>query len=155
MDTSVTIIGLVIIALIGIPLFFMFRAHRANHSKIKVIFARFGNFDFQLSDTQNKKVLAIDEKNKGFVFIDFNSQPEDVHFVNLNDVSSVKAVPTTESHSSNVVKIEFEFQFKQDQKKQSIPFYTIERDQIGQVYLYEDQQLSKKWEALISQNISA
>jgi len=153
MDTSVTIIGIIITLLIGIPLFYMFRAHAANNAKIKAIFSRFHNYHFSLSDTQNKKVLGLDEKNKAFIFIDFNLTPEEVHFVDLKAVDSVKTIPTTESHSSNVVKIEFEFQDKQNQKKQNIPFYTVENDQIGQVYLHEDQQLSKKWELLLRNTI--
>lgn len=153
MDTSVTIIGLVIMALIGIPLFYMLRANAANNAKMKSIFARFNNYHFSLSDTQNKKVLATDEKNKGFVFIDFNVTPEDVHFVDLREVSSVKLVQTTTANSNEVVKIEFEFEHKQNQKKQNIPFYKVENDQIGQVYLYEDQQLAKKWEQLITNTL--
>lgn len=150
MDTSVTIIGLVIMAMIAIPLFYMLRANAANNAKMKAIFARLNNYHFSVSDTQNKKVLAADAKNKGFVFIDFNATPEEVHFIDLREVSSVKLVQTTEANSNNVVKIEFEFQHMQNQKKQSIPFYKVENDQIGQVYLFEDQQLAKKWEQLIT-----
>jgi len=155
MDTAVTIIGLAITLLIGIPLFYMFRSHAANNSKIKAIFARYGNFNFTETDQQNKKVLALDKKNKGFVFIDFNSVPETVHFVNLNDVNSVKTISTTEGNTNTIVKIEFEFQHKQNQKKENVPFYSIENDQIGQVYLYQDQQLSKKWEKLLANAISS
>lgn len=152
MDTSVTIIGVVIALFIAVPLFYMFRSHAANNAKIKTIFDRYGSFSFDLSDTQNKKTLALDEKNKGFVFIDFNTIPEEVFFVNLNDVSAVKTVPTTQENSTTIVKIEFEFTYK-NQKKENIPFYTIEKDQIGQVYLYEDQQMAKKWEHLITRSI--
>lgn len=152
MDTSVTIIGLAITLLIGIPLFYMFRSHAANNSKIKAIFARYGNFNFTETDQQNKKVLALDKNNKGFLFIDFNSTPEEIQFVNLNDVDAVKTVSTKDASSNNVVKIEFEFQHKQH-KKENVPFYTIENDQIGQVYLYQDQQLSKKWEKLLTNAI--
>ncbi|GEP50690.1 hypothetical protein FNO01nite_13620 [Flavobacterium noncentrifugens] len=153
MDTSVTIIGLVIMALIGIPLFYMLRANAANNAKMKAIFARFNNYHFSLSDTQNKKALAADEKNKGFIFVDFNVTPEEVHFVDLREISTVKLIQTTEGNSNTVVKIEFEFLHKQNQKKQHIPFYKIENDQIGQVYLYEDQQLAKKWEQLITNTL--
>ena len=41
MDTSVTIIGLIIIVIIGIPLYFVFRSNVVNKKKIKQLFNQY------------------------------------------------------------------------------------------------------------------
>lgn len=158
MDNSVTIIGLIILMIALVPIFFMIRSQSLNKGKIKAIFAQHSNnnhFNFVLTESQNKKVLAIDEKNKGFILIDFNFIPEEVTFIDLTTVASCKLIPTTENSSSSIVKIEFEFEYKTGTKKQYVPFYTIENDQIGQVRLYEDHQLAKKWAKILQDCISA
>jgi len=159
MDTSVTIIGLIITILIGIPLFYAMRSNSINKAKIKEIMKKFSQnnrFNFEKTETQNKKVLALDEKNKGFLLIDFNSKEKEVvNFIDLNTVDSCKLSVTTEGNSDTIVKIEFEFQYKKDKKTESFAFYKIENDQIGQVCLYEDHQLAKKWREIIQDCISS
>ncbi|MFV8342742.1 hypothetical protein [Flavobacterium sp. XS2P39] len=158
MDTSVTIIGLIITLLMGIPLFYVIRSNSFNKTKIKTIKTKFSqnnHFNFELTETQNKKVLSLDEKNKGFLLMDFSSKEELVSFVNLNNVQSSKLVLTTENTTDTILKIEFEFQFKEGKKTESILFYKIENDQIGQVCLYEDHQLAKKWIEIIENCISS
>ena len=157
MDTSVTIIGLILTLIIAIPLFYSMRSSSINKAKIKAIknkFSQNNRFTFELTETQNKKVLALDQKNKGFLLIDFNAKEEVVSFVDLNTVQSCKLVPTTENNSDTIVKIEFEFQYKQAKKTEYISFYKIENDQIGQVCLYEDHQLAKKWAKMIQDCIT-
>ncbi|WP_269240078.1 hypothetical protein [Flavobacterium limnophilum] len=158
MDTSVTIIGLFITLLIGIPIFYAMRSNSINNTKIKEIkdkFSQNNRLNFELTETQNKKVLALDEKNKGFLLMDFNSREEEiVNFIDLNTIDSCKLSITAEGNSNTIVKIEFEFQNKKDKKTESIPFYKIENDQIDQVCLYEDHQLAKKWREIIQECIS-
>jgi hypothetical protein len=157
MDTSVTIIGLILTLIIAIPLFYSMRSSSINKAKIKAIknkFSQNNRFTFELTETQNKKVLALDKKNKGFLLIDFNAKEEVGSFVDLNTVQSCKLVPTTENNSETIVKIEFEFQYKETKKTTYIPFYKIENDQIGQVCLYEDHQLAKKWTKMIQDCIT-
>lgn len=152
MDTSVTIIGLFITLLIGIPLFYAMRSNSINNTKIKEIkkkYSQNNRLKFELTETQNKKVLALDQKNKGFLFIDFNHKEEFATFIDLNEVQSCKLVLTTENNLDSIVKIEFEFQFKKVKKTKFIPFYKIEKDQMNQVCLYEDHQLAKKWREII------
>ncbi|MDI5895014.1 hypothetical protein [Flavobacterium algoritolerans] len=98
--------------------------------------------------------MALDEKNKGFLLIDFNAKEEVVSFVDLNTIQSSKLIPTTENNSDTILKIEFEFQYKEAKKIESISFYKIENDQIGQVCLYEDHQLAKKWAKMIQDCIT-
>lgn len=158
MDTSVTIIGLFITILIGIPLFYVMRSNSINNNKIKEIknkFSQNNRLKFELTETQNKKVLALDEKNKGFLFMDFNSKEKEiVYFIDLNTVESCKLSITAEGNSNTIVKIEFEFQYKKDKKTELIPFYKIENDQINQICLHEDHQLAKKWREIIQECIS-
>lgn len=157
MDTSVTIIGLILTLIIAIPLFYSMRSTSINKAKIKAIknkFSQNNHFNFELTATQNKKVLALDEKNKGFLLIDFNAKEEVVSFVDLNTVQSCKLIPTTENNTDTILKIEFEFQYKDGKKTEFIPFYKIENDQIGQVCLYEDHQLAKKWTKMIQNCIT-
>jgi len=158
MDTSVTIIGLFITILIGIPIFYAMRSNSINNTKIKEIkdkFSQNNRLNFELTETQNKKVLALDEKNKGFLLMDFNSKEQEiVNFIDLNTVDSCKLSITAEGNSNTIVKIEFEFQHKKDKKTESIPFYKIENDQMNQICLYEDHQLAKKWREIIQECIS-
>jgi len=159
MDTSVTLIGLFITALIGIPIFYAMRSNSINKTKVKEIIKKFSQnnrFNFELTETQNKKVLALDKKNKGFLLMDFNSKEQEiVNFIDLNTIDSCKLSITAEGNSNTIVKIEFEFQYKKDKKTESIAFYKIENDQIGQVCLYEDHQLAKKWREIIQDCISS
>lgn len=158
MDTSVSIIGLVITLLIGIPLFFAMRSNSINKNKIKQIKAQFSqnnHYNFEITEEQNKKVLALDDKNKGFLLMDFNDKKEDiVTFIDLNSVDSCKLSITNESNSNTIVQIDFNFRNKKDNKIQIAPFYKIQNDQIGQICLHEDHQLAKKWSEILQKCIS-
>ena len=157
MDTSVTIIGLIITILIGIPIFYAMRSNSINKAKIKEIMNKFSqnnHFNFTLTETQNKKVLALDEKNKGFLLMNFNQKEEKVYFIDLIAVDSCKLAITAEGNSNTIEKIDFEFQDKKDKKTETIPFYKIENDQMGQVCLHEDHQLAKKWMEIIQDCIT-
>ena len=148
MDNSVTIIGAVITALMGIPLYMVFRSNSLKKSEIKRIMAQFPQYQFDETETQNKRVYALDAKNKAFLLIDFNHKPESVFVENLSDATACRLIPTTEGRVQNIVKIEFEFQFK-DGSKELVPCYDAAYDQITQVCLFEDHELAKKWQKKI------
>lgn len=158
MDTSVTIIGLIITILIGIPIFYAMRSNSINKAKIKEIMNKFSQnkrFNFEKIETLNKKVLGLDEKNKGFLLMDFNSKEKEVvNFIDLNTVESCKLAITAEGNSNTIEKIDFEFH-KKDKKIETIPFYKIENDQMGQVCLHEDHQMAKKWREIMQDCISS
>lgn len=157
MDTSVIIIGIVVTLLFAIPFYYSARSSSVNKSKIKSIkdqFSQNGHFNFEITETLNKKVLALDEKNKGFLLIDFNSTPEIVSFVNLNDILSSKLVVSTENKTNTTNRIELEFNYKENKKAATALFYKIENDQLGQIRLHEDHQLAKKWKDKIDSCIS-
>ncbi|MFT3795794.1 hypothetical protein [Flavobacterium sp.] len=145
MDTSVTLIGLAITVLIAIPLYKVFRSNSLNKKKINELLAQHPQFHFGQTETLNKKFYALDQKNKGFFFIDFNFKPEHTAFVDLNTVSSCRLVPTTENFSGDTLKLELEFLHK-NSDKDFVAVYNIEHDQITQVCLHEDQEMAKKWQ---------
>ncbi|PWA06113.1 hypothetical protein [Flavobacterium psychrotolerans] len=157
MDTSVTIIGIIIIIIIGIPLYFVFRSNVVNRKKINQLFEQYSQnnyYNFSQHEIQNKKILAIDEIKKGLLLIDLNETNENVLFLDLKKVTNCKLLFTKTNTNDTIEKIEFQFQFKESDKKKCFAFYRIEKDQIGQVCLYEDHQLAKKWETIIQNCIS-
>jgi hypothetical protein len=157
MDTSVTIIGIIITILIGIPLSFAFRSNILNKSKIKEIkkqYSKNNHYNFEATESQNKKIISIDIQNKGFLFIDFSYKKEIVNFIDLNTIHSCKIIPTTSVNSDTILKLEFEFLYKETQKKELIPIYNIDNPFLDHNCLYEDHQLAKKWLTIINESIS-
>jgi hypothetical protein len=148
MDTSVTFIGLAIMAVIAIPLYKVFRSNAVNKKTIREIMSLYPNFQFKTTHTQNKKTYALDQIGKGFLLIDFNYIPEKTSFIDLNKVSACRLIPTTENFSGEIVKIELEFLY-QDSNKELVPVYDIAHDQITQICLHEDHELAKEWQKKI------
>jgi hypothetical protein len=157
MDTSVTIIGIVIAIIVAIPVYFSARTNAANKSKILNIKKRFNPSNpesFDLTESQNNKTLTIDQKNKKFILMNFNPNQQEAIFVDLDTITSCKLIPTTESHSDTIVKIDFEFQEKDTSKKIIIPFYDFDDDRIKQISVYQDHMFAKKWLTIIQNSIS-
>lgn len=156
MNITVSIIGLVITLIVAIPVYFSMHSQDKNKKKIQKIidsYSQGNSFRFSLTQTQNKKTLALDETNKKLLLIDLNTPEEHVYFVDLAEVKNCKLVTkTSNNRDETIVKIDFVFQNKESQKQDfTFPFYTIENDKIGQVCLYEDQQLAKKWQQSLQQ----
>lgn len=157
MDTSVTIIGIIITLLIGIPLTFILRSNSVNKSKIKAIKKQYNRnnlYNFDITESQNKKIISIDIQKKGFLFIDFSYKKEIVNFIDLNKIHSCKIIPTISSDSDTILKLEFEFLSKETQKKELITIYNIDNQFLDPICLYEDHQLAKKWAKIIDDCIS-
>ncbi|MEZ7513897.1 hypothetical protein [Flavobacterium frigidarium] len=154
MDTSVTIIALAITLLIATPLLFVFRSSITSKKKIKAIKETFNNYNFDLSEILNNKVMSLDEKKKAFLFMDFHNNEEHSAFIDLTAVSSCNLVLTTKKPRETVVRIDFEFQYKDSVTTDIVTIYTIENDQINQIRLYEEHQLAIKWKALIDNCIA-
>lgn len=156
MDTSVTIIGLIITILIAIPLALVFRSNITNKAKIKEIkkqHSQNNHYNFDASETQNKKILSLDPKNKGFLFIDFSYKKETAYFVDLESILLCNLQVTTQSKLGTISKIEIEFVYKNTMKKEMIPIYNIENHFLDYNCLFEDHKLAKKWVDIINENI--
>lgn len=156
MDTSITIIGIVIAIIVAVPVYFSARSSVANKSKILDIKKKFNPThpeDFDLTESQNNKTLTIDQKNRKFILMNFNPNQQESIFVDLKSVSSCKLVLTTEGNSETIVKIDFEFQDKETSKKITIPFYDFDDDRIKQISVYQDHMFAKKWLKIIQDSI--
>jgi len=156
MDTSVTIIGIIITILISIPITIVFRSNITNRSKIKEIknqYSQNNHYDFELTETQNKKILSLDQKNKGFLFIDFSYKKETTYFVDLKDIVLCNLLETTQSKLGTIATVEIELVHKNTMKKEMIPIYNIDNHFLDFNCLFEDHKLAKKWVDLINQNL--
>ena len=156
MDTTVTIIGIVIAIIVAIPIYFSARTNSVNKTKILEIKKKFNSLnpkEFDLTESQNKKTLTIDTKNRKFILMNFNNNQKEFTFVDLKTISSCKLVLTTEGKSDSIIKIDFEFQEKESSKKITIPFYDFDDDRIKQISVYQDHQFAKKWLKIIQDSI--
>ena len=153
MDTAVTIIGLVITILIAIPLYFVIRGNNTDKKKIKAIQALYNpenTFDFEETEKQNKKVFAIDKKNKALLFIDFNPKETLSKFIDLNQIVGCHLLYTTDVKTNKTVKIEFELLYKRINHKEVFTVYDAKFDPMNQVCLFEDEKLAKNWRQKIN-----
>lgn len=156
MDTSVTIIGIVIAIIVAIPIYFSARTSAANKTKILNIKKKFNPVnpqDFDLTESQSNKTLTIDQKNRKFILMNFNPNQQESTFVDLKTVSSCKLIPISDGNSDTILKIDFEFQDKETSKKITIPFYDFDDDRIKQISAYQDHQFAKKWLKIIQDSI--
>ena len=156
MDTTVTIIGIVIAIIVAIPIYFSARTNAVNKTKILNIKKKFNPVnpqEFDLTESQNKKTLTIDTKNRKFILMNFNTNQQEFTFVDLKTISSCKLVLTTEGRSDSIIKIDFEFQEKETSKKIIIPFYDFDDDRIKQISAYQDHMFAKKWLKIIQDSI--
>lgn len=155
MDTSVTLIGLALTLLMGIPLAFVFRSNLMDKKKIAQIknqFSQNGHYNFDLTETQNKKIIALDQTNKGFLFIDFSyKEKESIYFIDLKNILLCNTVQTTENKSNTVTKVEIELVHKNTMQKEMIPIFNIENHYIDFNCLYEDHKMAEKWVTLINE----
>ena len=156
METSVTIIGIVIAVLVAIPIYFSARSSAANKTKILNIKKKFNPNnpqEFDLTESQNNKTLTIDQKNRKFILMNFNPNQQESTYVDLRTVSSCKLVLTTEGNSDTIVKIDYDFQDRETSKKITIPFYDFDDDRIKQISAYQDHMFAKKWLKIIQDSI--
>ena len=152
MDSTITIIGIVIAIIVAIPIYYSARSSAANKTKILEIKKKFNPSnpqEFDLTESQNKKTLTIDTKNKKFILMNFNANQDECTFVYLKTVSSCKLILTTEGRSDSIVKIDFEFITNETSKKITIPFYDFDDDRIKQISVYQDHEFAKKWLKII------
>ncbi|RYJ37055.1 hypothetical protein NU08_3993 [Flavobacterium anhuiense] len=157
METTTTIMGIVILIIVAIPIYFSARSSAASKSRILNIKKRFNPNhpeDFDLTESINNKTLTIDQKNNKFILMNFNPNQQESIYVDLNTIASCKLVPTTDAGSDTIVKIDFDFQEKETGKKIIIPFYDFDDDRIKQISVYQDHQFAKKWLKIIQDSIS-
>lgn len=156
METSVTIIGIVIAIIVAIPIYFSARSSAANKTKILDIKKKYNPNnpqEFDLTESQSNKTLTIDQKNRRFILMNFNPNQQESTYIDLRTVSSCKLVLTTEGNSNTIVKIDYEFLERETSNKITVPFYDFDDDRIKQISAYQDHMFAKKWLKIIQDSI--
>lgn len=151
MDTSSLIIGLVLTLVCAIPLIYIAKNQTKTRNKIKEIFKRYGQgkFNFTTKETHYKKLYALDEKKKGFLFIDLNDNNTEGFFVDLNEITSCKVDEISAGENSRII-----MTFKSGTKEiMEIILYDLATDKLGNAYWIENEQVARKWQLLIENNI--
>jgi len=158
MDTPVIIIGIVLITIVAIPLYFVLRSHKLDQNQIKTLFAQYsqGNhYQFQLIATHNRKALGLDPKKKGLLFIDFNLKEPFVSFQDLDKSERCEIATTSPKGKSNPLKrIELFFTSKTGTPKEnSLIFHDSDKHYIVPAYAHEELKLAKQWQQLIQKHL--
>lgn len=146
MDTSSLIIGLVLILICAFPIIYIAKAQGKTKNKIKDIFNKFhqGKFSFKTKELHFKKLFALDEQNKGFLFANLDTENDESYFVDLNGITSCKVEEITAGSNSKII-----MSFKGTKDAQEIVLYDLQSDKLGNVYWPGNEQISKKWQKLI------
>ncbi len=158
MDTPIMIIGLVLIAIVAIPLHFVLRGQNINQKQIKALFAQYsqGNkYQFQLIATNNRKVLGMDSQKKGLLFIDFNLKEPYVTFQDLKQSNSCEvAISNVPGRSNTLEKVEWIFMSKNGKAaEKSVLFHDSDKNYIVPVYPHEELKLAQLWQETIQRHI--
>lgn len=157
MDTPVIIIGLAVLVLVAIPLYFVLRGQKIDQQKIKALFAQHsqGKYQFELIATNNRKVLGMDARKKGLLFIDFNLNEPYVTFQDLRQSTSCEVAISNAPGRSNVLeKVEWIFMSKNGKATEnSVLFHDSDKNYIVPVYAHEELQLAQQWQETIQQHI--
>lgn len=159
MDHSVTIIGLVILVLFAIPLFFAIKKNYSKKAAINKVINQF-NQEKKVSldqlETVNHKVMAIDSNQKAILFVDLKNNNE-ATFIDLKQIAKCKLSKTTQFDQYNdeiIIRIELLFENKDRQLREtSLLFYDFEHDNSMQVLLENDHTMAKKWLAIINDSL--
>lgn len=158
MDTPVIIIGLVLIGIIALPLYFVLRAHKLDQNQIKTLFAQNSQdnqYQFQLIATHSRKALGIDPKKKGLLFIDFNLEEPFVSFQDLKQSESCNVATSSPQGKSNILKkVELFFTSKNGTPQDStLIFHDADKHYIVPVYAHEELKLAKHWQEIIQKHL--
>lgn len=158
MDTPVIIIGLVLILIVAIPLYFVIRSHKVDTTQINSLFAQYNqdnNYKFELIATHSRKALGMDPKKKALLFIDFNLKEPYVSFQNLKQSESCKVATSSPQGKSNALKkIEWFFMSKSGTPQDStVLFHDADKNYIVPVYAHEELKLAQQWQELIQKHL--
>lgn len=158
MDTPIMIIGIVLIAIMAIPLYFVVRGHKLDQNQIKTLFAQHsqGNkYQFQLIANHGRKVLGLDSQKKGLIFIDFNLHEPYVTFQDLKKTDSCQVATSSPQGKSNVLKkVEWIFMSKNgNATDNSVLFHDSDKNYIVPVYAHEELKLAQQWQETIQKHL--
>lgn len=158
MDTPIIIIGLVLTLIVAIPIYFVVRSHKLDNNQIKTLFAQHSQdnkYQFQLIANHGRKVLGMDSKKKGLLFIDFNLKEPYVTFQDLNQSKSCEVATSSPPGKSNTLKkIEWLFMSKNEKAAENaILFHDSDKNYIVPVYAHEELKLAQQWQETIQKHL--
>ena len=158
MDTPIIIIGLILILIVAIPLYFVLRAHKLDQSQINSLFAQYSQdnkYQFQLIATHSRKALGMDSKKKGLLFIDFNLKEPYVAFQDLKKSESCNIATSSPQGKSHVLKkVELFFTSKSGTPQDnSLLFHDADKNYIVPVYAQEELKLAQQWQEIIQKHL--
>jgi hypothetical protein len=158
MDTPVMIIGLVLTLIVALPIYFILRAQKVNKTQINTLFAQHSqdnHYKFQLIASQGRKVLGLDSKKKGLLFIDFNLNTPFVTFQDLKQSESCAVVTSSPQGKSNTLKkIEWIFMSKKGTPTDnSVLFHDADKNYLVPVYAHEELKLAQQWQETIQKHL--
>ncbi len=158
MDTPIIIIGVVLITIVALPLYFVLRSHKLDQNQIKTLFAQHsqGNrYQFQLIATHNRKALGLDTKKKGLLFIDFNLKEPFVYFQDLDQKERCEIATSSPKGKSNTLKkIELFFTSKTGTSQENtLLFHDSDKHYIVPAYAHEELKLAQHWQQLIQKHL--
>jgi len=158
MDTSILIMGLLLLLIVIIPLYFILRPHKINPNLIDSLFAQYSQnnrYRFTLVATQNRKALAIDPNNRGLLFIDFNLKEPYVAFQDLTDTKGCAVATANPLGTANPIKkVEWVFFSKNGiGQGRDIVFHDADRPYVIPVYPHEELKLAEEWQQIIDKHL--
>jgi hypothetical protein len=158
MDTSIMIIGFVLLLLVVLPIYFIVNAKNIDKKQVKSLFAKHSQenkYNFQLIANQGRKVLGMDPQNKGLLFIDFNLKEPLVAFQDLKQSESCAVATSSPLGKSNVLgKIEWIFISKKGTPADSsVLFHDSDRNYLIPVYAHEELKLAQQWQETIQKHL--
>jgi hypothetical protein len=158
MDIPVIIIGVVLIAIVALPLYFVLRAHKLDQNQISTLFAQHSQdnqYQFQLIASHQRKALGLDSKRKGLLFIDFNLKEPFVSFQDLQQSERCEIATSSPPGKSNTLKkIELFFTSKTGASQENtLLFHDSDKHYVVPAYAQEELKLARQWQQLIQQHL--
>lgn len=159
MDTSIIIIGLILLVIMSVPLYFVFKAGKINKKQITSLFAQHNQnnrYQFQLVATSpNRKALAIDAQNRGLLFIDLNLKEPYTVFRDLAQVQSCGiAIDNPQGKTNTLKKVEWIFMSNSGKTQgEDILFHDANKNYIVPVYGHEELKLAEEWQNIINKHL--
>ena len=157
MNTSSTIIGVVLLALFIIPIVLISRSSRKKRNRLNdEILEIAQKHDLKISDsnTWNESALAIDEEKNKIIFIDETHGEKEVKIFGTKELRSFRTIPDIHKDKSidlrKEARLGLSFLFKESSKPEiNITFYIAGFGELSK----HEKQLFEKWSEKIRNRI--
>jgi len=151
MDTSSLLIGIALILLCALPVLYIINNQQKNKKKKARIFRiyRQDKYNFQTVENHYRKLYALDEQNKGFLFADLDQPESEATFIDLTKVNTARVEETTYGTDARI-----SIHFKSSQKEgEDIVLYDSGKDKLGHAYWNENVIIAQKWQQILQDSI--